>query len=356
MGDLPAGAAAFRTVRVGHRDFNSSSDAYWSLERTPSIRVIGAGPAGSAGAVAALQAGVGVDLFEKSHFPRHKVCGEFLSPEIIPLLDSLAVLKNFTAAAPAVIRRLALRFASADKFCKLPEPAFGLSRYAFDELLFRHAVEQGARINPETEAAATVVAHGRKIASSRGGRLFGFKAHFDGPADDAIQLFFFDRCYVGVNAIEGGVTNVCGLGPEDLLLRHRFDIDAVVNSSEKLAERLRPLRRRFRWLTVGPLVFQNHFRDRFNEGEYPAGDALSFVDPFTGSGMLSAMVSGKLAGIAAAHGTPPSTYVAQCRRVLERPFQVASLFRGLLANGWGERLAKLIPGSLLVSLTRPHAS
>jgi hypothetical protein len=327
------------------------------LERTPSIRVIGAGPAGSAASLAALRSGAAVDLFEKSQFPRHKVCGEFLSPEVIPLLDSLAVLSDFNAAGPAVIRRLALRFPSSDKFCKLPEPAFGLSRYAFDELLFRNAVQKGARVNPEEErvlGAPTVIAHGRKIPSSRGGRLFGFKAHFDGPVDDAVELFFFDRCYVGLNAVEGGVTNVCGLGPEELLQRHRFDVDSVVNSSPKLAERLNPLRRKFRWLTVGPLVFENRFRASFEPGHYPAGDALSFVDPFTGSGMLSAMVSGHLAGIAAAGGTAVDVYVKQCRRVLERPFQVASLFRNLLANGWGERLAAFTPGSLLVSLTRPH--
>jgi flavin-dependent dehydrogenase len=318
--------------------------------------VIGAGPAGSAAAIAALRAGTGVELFEKSHFPRHKVCGEFLSPEILPLLDSLGVLNDFNDAGPAAIRRLALRFASADKFCKLPETAFGLSRYMFDELLFRNAVRLGARVNPEAQSAVvpTVIAHGRKTPSSRGGRLFGFKAHFDGPADDAIELFFFDRCYVGLNAIEGDITNVCGLGPEELLARHHFDIDAVVNSSEKLRERLRPLRRKFRWLTVGPLVFGNRFHSDFESREYLAGDALSFVDPFTGSGMLSAMVSGRLAGMAAASGDGVDKYVGQCRRALERPFQVASLFRGLLARGWGERLAGLVPGGLLVSLTRPH--
>lgn len=328
------------------------------MQRTPSIRVIGAGPAGSSAAIAALRAGAGVELFEKSHFPRHKVCGEFLSPEILPLLDSLGVLSEFNAAEPAIIRRLALRFPSADKVCKLAEPASGLSRYTFDHLLFRKAISLGARVNPENGSPGagipTVIAHGRMTASSRGGRLFGFKAHFEGPADDAIELFFFDHCYVGLNAIEGGITNVCGLGPEDLLLRHDFDIDSVVNSSRRLAERLRPLNRKIRWLTVGPLIFQNRFRGSLPEGQYPAGDALSFVDPFTGSGMLSGMVSGRLAGIAAATGAPSNAYLRECRRHLERPFQVAAVCRNLLANGWGERLAGVIPGRVLMSLTRPH--
>lgn len=322
--------------------------------RNESVRILGAGPAGSAAALAALQCGADVELIERSHFPRHKVCGEFLSPEIVPLLESLGVLSDFNAAAPAVIRRLQLAFPSSEKVCKLPQPAFGLSRYSFDDLLFRKAMNGGAKVAAEPSSKPTVIAHGRKIVSSRGGRLFGFKAHFEGPADDAIELFFFDGCYVGLNAIEGGVTNVCGLGPEDLLAKHGFDIDSLVNSSPKLAERLRPLRRKFRWLTVGPLVFQNQFHKQQNQQQYLAGDALSFVDPFTGSGMLSAIVSGRLAGIAAASATPVPVYLQQCSQLLERPFQVASFIRGLLANGWGERLAGLIPGRLLVSFTRPH--
>lgn len=343
-------AAPYRTQRT------TRPQAYWSLQGIPTIRVIGAGPAGSAAALAALQHGSGVDLFEKSQFPRHKVCGEFFSPEMIPVLESLGVLGHFVATGPAVIRRLKLVFPSAEKTCKLPEPALGLSRYSFDHLLFRQAVNLGAKSYRETGSSRnqTVIAHGRKLVSARGGRLFGFKAHFEGPVDDAIELFFWRGCYVGVNAIEGGLTNVCGLGPEDLLSRHGFDVDSLLNASPKLAERLAPLRRKFRWLTVGPLIFQNRFRETFEPGCYPAGDALSFVDPFTGSGMLSAIVSGRLAGIAAARATPVDTYVQHCRQLLERPFLVAAVFRKVLANGWGERLAGLIPGRLLVSFTRPR--
>ncbi len=297
-------------------------------------------------------------MFEKSRFPRHKVCGEFLSPEIIPLLEQLGVWEDITARGPAKIRRLVLHFRSSEKRCALGEPALGLSRYALDHILFQKATAMSARAvheySPSPAPAATILAHGRKNSSVRGGRLFGFKAHFDGPANDAIELFFFGNCYVGLNAVEGGVTNVCGLGPEDLLRAHDFDIDAVVNSCESLSERLRPLRRQFRWLTVGPLVFQNRFKDPAISGQYACGDALSFVDPFTGSGLLSALATGRLAGIAAAEGKPVEEYLGECRRLLQRPFQFASLFRNLLANGWGERLSRFAPGRLLVALTRPH--
>jgi 2-polyprenyl-6-methoxyphenol hydroxylase-like FAD-dependent oxidoreductase len=50
------------------------------------VHVVGGGPAGVMAAVAAMREGAGVRIFEKSAFPRHKVCGEFLSPAILPLL------------------------------------------------------------------------------------------------------------------------------------------------------------------------------------------------------------------------------------------------------------------------------
>ena len=322
------------------------------------IQVIGGGLAGCAAAIAARQQGAEVALWEKSRFPRHKVCGEYLSPEIEPILKDLGVWDEFLAANPALIRRLVLHFGSAEKHCRLPERAFGLSRYCLDELLFHNAIAAGVRHRSEgadhAASIPTVLAGGRRNASLRGNRVFGFKAHFEGPVDDAIELFFFKGCYVGVNEVENGVTNVCGLGPESVLANCKFDIDTVVSWCKPLVERLRPLRRKWKWLSVGPLVFENRFAAQAVENLYPAGDALSFVDPFTGSGMLSALVTGRLAGIAAARGTPVSGYLADCRGRLQHPFAVASLLRGLLEKRWAERLSLLVPGSLLVHLTRPH--
>src|SRR5712691_10862545 len=99
------------------------------------ISIAGAGPAGSAAALAALSEGSQVRLFEKSQFPRHKVCGEFLSPEIQPALESLGVWNEFQNAGPFSIRSVKLHFGHLEKRWRLPAPAFGLSRYRFDQLL-----------------------------------------------------------------------------------------------------------------------------------------------------------------------------------------------------------------------------
>lgn len=322
-----------------------------------SVRILGGGPSGSSAAIAARQEGSSVVLIEKSKFPRHKVCGEFFSPEIVPLLESLGVWNGFVGAGPARVRRLELHFGSFDRSSTLPEPAYGLSRYRFDEILFARALELGAAHQTDSSGnpacTSSIIAHGRRNPSSRGGRLFGFKSHFEGPSTDAVELYFFSGCYVGVSPIEGGMTNVCGLGPESFLQSRAFDFDSVVNSFRKLCYRLHPLRRTMEWHTAGPLIFQNQFAARKGNA-YPVGDALSFIDPFTGSGLLSAVLTGKLAGIAAGRGTSVEAYLHQCRRRLQTPFVFSSMMRVLLANGWAERLAAFVPGSWLVRLTRPH--
>ena len=313
------------------------------------IDIIGGGPAGAAAALAAAREGACVHLHEKSRFPRHKVCGEFLSPEIVPLLENLCVWDDFESARPARIRRLVLRFPSREKRCTLPEAAYGLSRYALDDLLYRRARQTiGACDLPP---GRRVIAHGRKAIAPRGRRLFGFKAHFEGPSDDAVELYFFGRVYVGLNTVENGVTNVCGLAPEALLRERRFEIDELIAGFGPLRERIGPLRRSMDWLMTGPLVFENRFSRP--GADYLAGDALSFVDPFTGSGIVSAVLTGSLAGEAAASGMPVDEYVRRCRSRLQRPFLMSSLFRAAVVRGWAEYLAPFVPGGWLVRLTRP---
>jgi menaquinone-9 beta-reductase len=324
------------------------------------LRVIGAGPAGSAAAIAALQLGATVEIFEKTAFPRHKVCGEFLSPESVAALKQLGVWQEFQAKNPAVIRAMELHFPSVIKRTALPEPAYGCSRFALDALLLNHAIKLGAELNQEAAepvGSPTVIAYGRKSAAPKGSRLFGFKAHYSGPPTDAVELYFLS-CggYVGLSAVEGGATNVCGLAPESVLTAVNFEVEEIFAREQHLRERLAPLSRIMPWLRVGPMVFGNRLHDSDTEGHYLAGDALSFVDPFTGTGMTAALLSGRLAGEAAVRGIPLAEYLRHCREVLEKPFQFSSLFRLMIDRGWADPLVRLFPGKLLFRLTRPRSS
>jgi flavin-dependent dehydrogenase len=125
------------------------------------VTIMGGGPAGSAAALAARAEGAGVELIEKSRLPRHKVCGEFFSPEIEKELEALGVWDEFLAAGPARIRRMALCFGARVKTAELPEGGWGLSRFVFDAMLWGKAPARMPR--PEgtrhAEACATFIGH-----------------------------------------------------------------------------------------------------------------------------------------------------------------------------------------------------
>ena len=327
---------------------------------------MGGGPAGSAAAIAALSEARSVHIFEKSRFPRHKVCGEFLSPEIAPILESLGIWQEFLRLRPAPIRKSILHFGARSTQSQLPYGAFGLSRYEFDRLLFEKAIALGATTTRERVAAESfaapvdsntgnclILATGRKSIAAAGRRLFGFKAHFEGPVNDAVELFFFRGCYIGVSAVENGITNICGIAPERVLRACEFQIDDLLSGWPPLACRVRPLTRVSRWFTVGPLVYGAQWQHFAGRGIYPAGDALGFIDPFTGMGLVNAVGTGRMAGLAASRRSSVEDYLSNCRRAVRRPFYLATLFRTILEAGLAESLGPLIPARYLFRMTRP---
>ena len=279
------------------------------------------------------------------------------------MLEDLGVLREFLRRSPARISRCALSSGGRVKHWTLDEPGYGLSRLELDRLLLETAVHLGARLkmgeafhsNEGHKFRALVSATGRYRIARRGRRLVGFKAHFRGPSDDAVELYFSASGYVGVSPVQDGLTNVCGIAPEDILKTFDFQIDDYLAATDPaLAVRISPLSRVMPWLRVCPLVFSSvPGRTVHAENVYCAGDALAFVDPFTGSGILNALLTGHLAGLAAARLDSPHEHVRACRERLAQPFAVARVLR-VLVNARLTSLATLVPGSWLYRLTRPR--
>jgi flavin-dependent dehydrogenase len=169
-----------------------------------------------------------------------------------------------------------------------------------------------------------------------------------------VELFFNGHAYVGIGGIENGLTNVCGLARESALRTYAFDFDELLHRYDPLAERLRPLQRRMRWIVTGPLSFTNPARQDADDDVYPAGDALGFVDPFTGSGILNALLTGRLAGIAAARHISTLEYLQACRSVLGNAFLASSVMRCLLGHQELHWLVPYLPGQMLFRLTRAN--
>ena len=281
------------------------------------VAIVGAGPAGSTLAALLANRGLSVALADRDTFPRDKLCGEFLSYDALPIAGHLGVLAELDRrGAPrietcrVVGRRRTYEFA-------LPQPARGVSRLLFDDLLFRTAIAAGAHDRSgETvsdlkalNARVVVGAWGRwgrfdtqlkrAFVRDRAHRNFGFKRHYSGPSPaNTIELYAFHRGYLGVNAIEGGLTNICGLVHESRLAGHRGRWDAFVEAIrgeertlDALYARHPPAQEGF--LSSEPVIFRA--RSAVEEGVFMVGDASGIIDPLTGNGMAMAMQSALLA-------------------------------------------------------------
>jgi flavin-dependent dehydrogenase len=327
------------------------------------ILIAGGGPAGAAAAIAGRLEGSPVRLMDRATTFRHKVCGEFISPDASELFEALRVWHDFQALRPCRIRRCILHLGSRIEHWGLSECAWGLSRLRLDRMLIEKASVLGATVSHgegvdcrrTNQADGRVIcACGRTQLTEQRDRLFGFKAHFEGPSYDAVELFFDAYGYVGVSGIEGGLTNVCGIAPESLLWRYGFDFDEAVRRSPELAERLRPVQRRMGWIVTGPLSFAPPSPRASETDVYPAGDSLTFVDPFTGSGILNALLTGRLAGMAAAREIPKSEYLKACRNLLGRAFLTSSVLRRLVGLAEVHWLVRYLSGEILFRLTRAN--
>lgn len=211
--------------------------------------IIGAGIAGSSLAKALADRGWHVLLLDKRSFPRHKVCGEFLSPESIGILAALGLEEPIRELRPAVIRASRLEaHGGASIRVPLPGIAWGLSRYALDSALHDEARRAGAEVATGTAVSAIrrdgadgftleIKLDGRSTSVSAraaigawggNGRVpgidgtarpkrgvvphLGVKAHYAGiePADE-VELFFFQGGYLGLSPAGGGIVNAAAL-------------------------------------------------------------------------------------------------------------------------------------------------
>jgi hypothetical protein len=122
------------------------------------IAIVGAGPAGVSLAIRLAIGGFQVCLIEREKFPRHKLCGEFISPECLSHFRELGVLDSMLSAGGERITQTVF-YAPNGKNVVVPSEWFGnsngalsLSRAEMDFRLMEKAIEVGVRVLEETQA------------------------------------------------------------------------------------------------------------------------------------------------------------------------------------------------------------
>jgi menaquinone-9 beta-reductase len=308
------------------------------------VIVAGGGPAGSSAAIHLAKRGGRVLLAEQKKFPRAKLCGEFISPECATHFERLGVAQEMLSADPARLTETVF-YSRKNHSVSVPSAwfgaggvALGLSRAEMDERLLRRAAAAGVVVledaqvgnllmetdrvagvsikhaGSETQyrAPLTIDATGRARALTRRitqsqhktkpqrAPLVAFKAHLEGTqvAPGACEIYFYRGGYGGLSSIENGLSNLCFIASARAVRECGADpqrvMREVVCQNRRAAFTLTPARTCTPWLAVSLEGFgRQPVTPR--AGLLAIGDAASFIDPFTGSGMLMALESGELA-------------------------------------------------------------
>ncbi|MEP6480848.1 MAG: geranylgeranyl reductase family protein [Rhodoglobus sp.] len=316
--------------------------------------IVGAGPSGSAAAIAALRTkpDARVLLLDRAPVGRDKVCGDGIAPHAVAELAALGVDAVLPAEKVARVRLVGPGGGGADAVTA--NPGYVIPRAEFDERILQAAIAAGARfevhrVRAVTQAGDGVTVDGRTASVVIGadgsnsvvrravgepanhGRALavairGYAPTPAGQPDELLLRWDAQRegglCYAWAFPTANGTTNVgYGLSSaapthsrahmegrmRDLLPEYPLDgVELVGHTLPLTVSRPRP--------AVGRVLL--------------TGDAASLINPFTGEGIYSAIASGVLAGSAAMADAAGQTYAkALAARFGRQHRQSTALYR-----------------------------
>lgn len=291
------------------------------------IVIIGGGIAGLIASIVLSRQGIKCLVLEKRSYPLHRVCGEYISNEAVPFLNSLDLYPG--QFNPPQLKRFELSAISGkSKILPLDLGGFGISRFAFDHFLFGKARESGVefRLNTSAESveflgqsfhvatasesfSADVVLGcfgKRSNLDTRLERPFmkkrspyvGVKYHanLDFP-DDVIALHNFPGGYCGVSHVENRRVNICYL-----VHREKLKASGSVSRLEQNVLSVNPLLREIfssaiflfdKPEVINEVSFEK--KSPVENGILMLGDAAGMITPLCGNGMAMAIHSAKIA-------------------------------------------------------------
>ncbi len=291
------------------------------------VIIVGGGLSGLIAAFCLAKKGIAVSVIEKKQYPFHRVCGEYISNEVIPFLKSLDLFP--TVFDPPSINQLQLTSVNGrEAILDLDLGGFGISRYSFDHFLYERCKAIGVvfYINTEVESIlynqdefeikTTAQIHKADVVLGSYGKrakldvqlerefiqkrspYMGVKYHIrTAHPSNRVALHNFKDGYCGISNVEEGKSTLCYLThrsnvkqfgnlkemEEKVLFQNPF-LKKIFTQSEFLFERPEVINE-ISFATKSPV--ENHV--------LMSGDAAGMITPLCGNGMAMAIHSAKVA-------------------------------------------------------------
>jgi menaquinone-9 beta-reductase len=288
------------------------------------IIIIGGGLAGLSCSLDLKKRGYDVLLIEKNTYPFHRVCGEFISNEVLPYLNSIGVRPHDFGAKK--ISQMLLSSPSGEfTEITLPVHSFGISRYKLDEEMMREAQKNGVEVVENTtvmdimfendvftvktnnnlsfQSKVVVGSFGKRSNLDRiMQRAFfykrspyvGVKYHYKyNHPENLVCLHNFEGGYCGVSMVENDHVNVCYLVERTKLKEHGTIEELeknIISKNPHLAKLFKEGIRVFKQpITINEISFSS--KKAVEKHVLMVGDAAGMITPLAGNGMAMAIRS-----------------------------------------------------------------
>lgn len=297
------------------------------MNKNYEIVVIGGGLAGLCNAIHLSKFGKKVLLIEKNEYPKHKVCGEYISNEVFPYLQFLNI-NPFDYGAIKIDNFKLSTTESKMITAKLPLGGFGISRYKLDFILSEKAKENGVVILQETvvdvkykddvftvetkenkcfQSKICIGAFGkRSLIDVKLNRYFikkkspylGVKIHVKGNfQENLVALHNFKGGYCGVSKVENNAINLCYITSFSSFKKYKniddFQENVVFKNKflKEIFKNSKPV-----WnkpLSISQISFET--KKPIENHLIMCGDAAGMIHPLCGNGMSMAIQSAQIA-------------------------------------------------------------
>lgn len=343
------------------------------------VIIVGGGLAGLIASLLLSKNGFEVLLIEKKIYPFHRVCGEYVSNEVVGFLKRTHLFPEFIDLPQ--IERFELSDTHGNSVnLPLDLGGFGISRYLLDEWLFKKAIEYGVEIKTGTQvtnlsfdpksdefhvqlsdfssihAPFLLGAFGKrsKLDKELKRNFFfkrspyiGVKYHIKtNYVRDTVALHNFNGGYCGLNAIETDKFNLCYLGSRDQLRKF-----GSIEEMERQVLWKNPILQRIfqesQFLFEKPeVITEINFEPKLPVENHVLmiGDSAGLITPLCGNGMAMAIHSAKLAVEALTQGNNRAQieqiYSKNWNHHFRHRLAVGRMVQGLFGSGRGSVIGR----------------